>query len=120
MSGWDGALITALLAVVVFVAGQGILRFVVEPIQEQRRLIGGIAHALLYYGNVYLVEQVEDLEKLKERRVLQLEEAQNALRGLAGRLRESLWVVPAYETLARMGWVRKKADILTASKHLIG
>jgi hypothetical protein len=50
MSGWDGALATALIAVVVFVAGQILQRFVLEPIQEQRRLMGKIAHALLFYA----------------------------------------------------------------------
>jgi hypothetical protein len=120
----SGAITTAALTVfagfVVFVAGQIVQRFVLEPVQEQRKVIGEIAHALLYYGNVYLVEEAEKLEELKERRISQLEEAQTALRGLASRLRESLWAVPAYETLARIGWVRKKADILTASRELVG
>ncbi len=117
MNGWDGALVTALLAVVAFVVGQGLLRFVVEPVQEQRRLIGEVAHALLFYANVYHLEQ---FNRPDERRQAELEEARVALRGLAGRLQTSLWTVPAYDTLARIGWVRKKEDILTASRELVG
>lgn len=36
-----------------FVITQSILKFVIEPLQEQRRLIGDVAHALSYYANVY-------------------------------------------------------------------
>jgi hypothetical protein len=61
---------------------------------------------LLYYGNVYVVGQVEKLENLGEQRISELEGARTILRGLAGRLHESRWAFPAYGTLARMGWVR--------------
>lgn len=117
MNGWDGALITALLAVLAFVAGQALLRFVVEPIQEQRRLIGEVSHALLFYANVY---HLKILKQPDEQRRAELDEARTTLRGLAARLQASLWTVPAYDTLARMGWVRKKEDILTASRELAG
>ncbi|MBA3490807.1 MAG: hypothetical protein H0T55_01850 [Rubrobacteraceae bacterium] len=117
MNGWDGALITALLAVLAFVVGQALLRFVVEPIQEQRRLIGEVSNALLFYANVYHLELFKQPD---ERQREQLDEARTTLRGLAGRLQASLWTVPAYDTLARIGWVRKKEDILTASRELVG
>jgi hypothetical protein len=124
MNGWDGALVTALLAVVVFVAGQALLRFIVEPIQEQRRLIGEIAHALLFYAKVYQLEQfIKKAQKETEQhkqRLAELDEARTTLRSLAGRLQTSLWTVPAYDTIARMGWVRRKEDILTASRELVG
>jgi hypothetical protein len=117
MNGWDGALITALLAVLAFVAGQALLRFVVESIQEQRRLIGEVSHALLFYAKVY---HLKILKQPDEQRRAELDEARTTLRGLAARLQASLWTVPAYDTLARMGWVRKKEDILTASRELAG
>jgi hypothetical protein len=117
MNGWDGALVTALLAVVAFLAGQAVLRFVVEPIQEQRRLIGDVAHAVLFYANVYHLEM---FEHPNEQRRAELDEARTTLRGLAGRLQASLWTIPAYDTLTRIGWVRKKEDILTASRELVG
>jgi hypothetical protein len=117
MNGFFGALATALLAVGAFVGGQAVLRFVVEPIQEQRRLIGEIAHALLFYANAYHLEQ---LSKPDERRTKELDEARTTLRELAGRLQASLWTVPAYDTLARIGCVRRKEDVLTASRELVG
>lgn len=117
MNGWDGLLVTALLAVLVFVAGQAVLRFVLEPIQEQRKLIGEVAHALLFYANVYHIEQFEEPG---EQRRQELDEARTALRGLAGRLQGSLWTIPAYDSLARIGWVRRKEDVLAASMELVG
>src|SRR5215210_5586336 len=98
MNGWDGALITAVLAVLVFVAGQIVQRFVLEPIQEQKRLIGEIAHALLFYANrnaaggemgAFTAEQIH--------------EASRHLRDLAGHLRSSIFYVPFYDTPRRSG-----------------
>jgi hypothetical protein len=87
MNGWDGALVTALLAIVAFVAGQALPKFGVEPIQEQRELIGEVAHALLFYANVYHLEM---FEHPPEQRRAEIDEARTTLRGLAGRLQTSL------------------------------
>jgi len=40
------------IGVAIFVLGQVLLRFLVEPIQEQRRIIGEIASALVYLANI--------------------------------------------------------------------
>jgi hypothetical protein len=114
------AALTVFAGFVVFVLGQIVQRFVLEPIQEQRRVIGEIAHALLFYANVHYEDSVEEYEKMSEQRILDLEETRKTLRGLAGRLQTSLWTVPAYDALARVGWVRKKDDVLVASKNLVG
>lgn len=41
-----------LLAVAIFVLSQAIQRFVLEPLTDQRKVIGEIAGALLYLGNL--------------------------------------------------------------------
>lgn len=110
MNGWDGILVTALLAVLVFVVGQAVLRFVLEPVQEQRRLIGEVAHALLFYGNRGPYGFTPE----------ELDETRDHLRGLAGRLRASLFNIPSYDALARLGWVPKRADVIEASTQLVG
>ena len=46
------AIVTALLAVLVFVLTQSFLKLVLEPVQEQLKLIGEVAHALLFYANL--------------------------------------------------------------------
>jgi len=117
MNGWDGALVTAILAVLVFVAGQILQRFVLEPIQEQTRLIGEISHALLFYAN-RVPEGVEIGTFTPE----QLHEASHHLRDLAGRLRSSIFYVPFYDTLARVRFVPvpAKEDTLEAATQLVG
>lgn len=51
------AALTALFGVLVFVLGQAAQRFVVEPIQDQRKVIGEVAFALLMFANVAEVAQ---------------------------------------------------------------
>src|SRR3712207_4409551 len=44
------SVVTALLtAALGFVVGQFVLKLLVDPIQEQRRIVGRVAHALFYY-----------------------------------------------------------------------
>lgn len=104
------AIITALLAVVVFVVTQSFLKLLLEPIQEQKKLIGEVAHALLFYANVGPVGF-----STEER-----EEVRMALRGLAGQLRASLFYVPFYNTLAWMRRIPQKEDVLAAADELVG
>lgn len=104
---------TALLAVMVFVLTQSFLKLVLEPIQEQRNLIGEVAHALLFYANVYHVKELGIP-------IEELDDARKALRGLSGRLRASLWTIPFYDALARLGWVLRKEDVLEAARQLVG
>jgi hypothetical protein len=88
------AIVTALLAVMVFVLTQSFLKPVLEPIQEQRRLI---EHHSEY-----------------------LHEASKAIHDLAGRLEASLWTIPFYDKLASYTPVPKRADVRGAARELRG
>ena len=44
--------LTVLAGVITYVLGQLILRLVIEPVQDLRRTIGGISHALIERTNV--------------------------------------------------------------------
>lgn len=108
--------VTAAVAIVVFVVTQSFLKFVLEPVQEQKKLIGEVAHALLFCANVSYMGTPWDLdEKTRE----QLNTDIQTLRNLAMRLRASLWTVPFYGTLAVLRGVPKKDSILEASSELI-
>jgi hypothetical protein len=72
---------------------------------------------LLFYANVV---HLDTWEPPDEQRRKELDEARLALRGLAGRLRASLWTVPFYDTLAQLGRVPSKKDVLEAATQLIG
>ena len=118
----SAAVVAAVLAVLVFVLTQTFLVLVLEPVREQRRLIGEVAHALLFYANVMPVESMEwggQVYTVGAERE-ELDEARKMLRGLAGRLRSSLWSIPFYDALALAGFVPKLADVLAASNQLVG
>jgi hypothetical protein len=116
------AFIAAILAVIVFMITQSILKFVIEPIQEQRKLIGEIANAFVAYADVpvysaqELYERPEETSAYRER----LAETRQELRRLSGRLRATLWAIPFYKLLSRIKAVPKVADIDEASDGLIG
>lgn len=117
--------VTALLAVLVFVFTQSFLKLVLEPVQAQRELIGEVAHAHVFYANVVAEFDVpKDLTGGKEMKIgadrEEVEEARKALRELAGRLRASLWTIPLYGGLSWVRWTRRKEDVIEASDHLIG
>src|SRR5215218_9681837 len=116
------AIIGAALALIGFVITQSVLRFVIEPIQEQRKLIGEVAHALVLYGNAYIDTGMEEYPGKKgpdEHREYVLE-AKKALRVLAGRLRSSLWSIPFYRGFAWLRLVPRGSDVVAASMALIG
>ena len=100
------ALWGAALALILFVITQGVLKFVIEPIQEQRRLIGEVAHELSmhYY--------IQDVQKNG------VEEVRKTLRSLSARLWVSLWAIPFYNTFAQVGVVPELEDVVAASTEL--
>jgi len=108
-SEFQTAAITVLLGFVVFVLGQIAQRFFIEPIQEQKRIIGRIAYVILYYANVMALAP-------KPRQ----DEASEELRKLAGELRATLWIVPSYRLFQGLGLVEKRENIISASAGLVG
>jgi hypothetical protein len=107
------ASLTVILGFVVFVFGQIAQRFFIEPIQEQRRVIGEIAHVTVYYANVDAnVGRFSEPEARLE--------ASDTLRRLAGQLRSTLWTVPRYRLFQFFRLVKERERVLTASNNLIG
>lgn len=100
------ALAGAALALIGFVITQSILKFILEPIQEQRRLIGEVAHALSVYA------YIQDIQRAG------VEETSMSLRSLSGRLWASLWTIPFYDAFALIGFVPKRFDVMAAATHL--
>jgi hypothetical protein len=95
---------------VVLVVGQIVQRFYLEPIQEQRRIIGEIAYALTYDANVVRELVVEE----------RAEETAARLRRLASSLRATVRTIPYYAFFARRGSVPPADNVMRASRELIG
>jgi hypothetical protein len=93
------------------VAGQWILKFLLEPIHEQRKIIGEIAHAITYYENVSTFEGSSTRDRVPE--------ASATLRRLATSLDASPYLIPKYEFMSSRGWGPKFEDISIASRNLI-
>ena len=98
---------TVALGYVVFVLGQFTQRLCIEPIQEQKRVIGEIAYLLDYYGNVASVAKAGLTE-----------EASRELRRLAGELRASLRTVLWYGFFEFFGVVERRNNVMTATTEL--
>jgi hypothetical protein len=103
------AALTVFAGFVVFVSGQIVQRFLLEPIQEQRRVIGEIAYVLLYHDNVGRFT-TEDYRG----------EVGYTLRSLAGELRRTRSTIPLYRLLEKTTWVVKTDNVMTAATGLVG
>jgi hypothetical protein len=101
---------TVVAGVIVFVAGQLLVKFVLEPIQELRRLIGAIAHSLAFYANQTFVQGPKH------------DEAMETYRQQACKLREALELIPSpFYALARCcKMLPSKKNVIQASGDLIG
>ena len=100
---------TIVPATLIFVIGQTVTRFVLEPIQEQARTVGRIAFCLLAYADL-------DPESHK---IDRLDEASRCLRELAAQLRASRRVIPGYTFLALIRCVVSKRVLLESSAALV-
>lgn len=117
MSSIVTAALTTLFVVLVFVAGQLAQRFILEPIQEQRKILGEIAFSLLFHANVM------DMARRENTGLVQIEdpvETVKTLRSLAGRLRATLYTIPFYDVLSRFGFVPSAEAVKSASQSLVG
>jgi hypothetical protein len=98
--------------VIIFVMGQIISKFLIEPIHEQRKTIGEIADSLIFYANVYGNPGLGPKEKM--------DEAYQRLRELATLLQSKTHLIPFYSFFSSCGMVQKPSDIQEASSQLIG
>lgn len=105
------AVLTILGGVIVYVSGQIVSKFFIEPYQEYRKTVGEIAHALVYYANVSanIKNELQD-------------EASTAFRDKAALLRARAYEIPFYKWFALT--LRKRIppfdSVIIASNALIG
>lgn len=95
---------TVVVGVSVFVIGQILIRFAIEPYQHYRQKTGEIAEALIYFANIYG-------EGLRDEEVT---EARAHLRLLAASLLSSVLLIPGYTIWQVLPWIPWKKDILEA------
>lgn len=102
---------TVLIGVVIFCITKILELFFIEPIFEQKKVIGEIADSLIYYANV-----IANPRPIGDERG---QEAGKKLRQLATLLQSKTYMIPAYDLFASINAVRSKENIKETSSELI-
>lgn len=141
MSDLRDVAIAIVSGVAIFVVGQIVSNFLLEPLQRYRELVGKISYSLIFYGNATTTLQdiyFQDIEALKElpepkkstieNRYLQViqkdwdnvDDAKRTLRQQASELMSASNAIPLYNLWAILGIIPRRKYILKASENLIG
>jgi hypothetical protein len=104
---------TVLSGVLVFVLGQIVVRFVIDPIKEVKEVLGEIEFAMIYHAPAILTPVGDHKGE---------DEAAKAIRELASMLRAKVEVIPLYAcwSFLSMRFLPQRENLMNASSHLIG
>lgn len=105
-------IVAIITGVAVFVLGQLLIRFVIQPLQDFKKVIAKVSHVLIYYADVY--------SNPGGSRRMMIAETRKALRDSASLLRSRTVVIPFYTVFSWLRWVPTRHDINQASGSLIG
>jgi hypothetical protein len=103
---------TVFSGTVVYVLGQLALKLVVEPVHDLKKTIGTISHSLIERANVISNPGLSPKDVN--------DETSRELRKLASQLPSHLYLIPCYPVMAGIFRLPIPAEILAASKALIG
>ena len=101
-----------LTTIVCGVAAYVITKHIIDPIIEQKKLIGEIEDSLMFYANIYCNLGLQSKEKL--------DEASKKFRQLGTILQSKTHLIPLYNFFSKIRFVTKTSEIEKASKELIG
>ena len=105
--------LTVISGVLVFVIGQIIIKFFVEPIHEQWKVIGLVCDTLIYYAGFYAVPNHGRDDKDRE-------EANRKTREMSTLLISRTHLVPWYNLFETLRIVKKKSKIISAARNMFG
>lgn len=105
------AAITIIGSIIIVVIGQIIIKFVIEPIHEQKKHIAEINNVLIFYANQFgLYSGKND----------QGDKVVDDVRNLSTKLRATTHLIPMYRLLSCLKIVKRKESIDKACSALIG
>lgn len=104
--------LTVLSGVITYVLGQLVLKLVIEPVQDLRKTIGVISHALTERANIIHNPGVPTPEAMHE--------TSRELRKLSSQLHAHLFLVPVYGVTSRVFRLPSQDHALEASSNLLG
>jgi hypothetical protein len=110
------AALTVLIGVTVYVFGQIIVKFFIEPLDELSRMKGRVLDSLVYYSNVYTnPAQASDPKELTDLR----KKGYDDLRQKASLLMPKIALVRMYRVASFFRIVPKKANLQKVHSNLI-
>ena len=116
MSEVDKIILTTLATifggVAVFVLGQLATKFLIEPIYEQRKVVGSIADALIYFAHHFADSVARPFDETRD--------ASDRFRRLASELMARTVAIPGYRSFGWLRAVRPYHEVVTARGALIG
>lgn len=133
--------LTVIGGIVVLVFGQIVIKFIIEPFQEQAKLRAEIAESIIFYANVgsgieqYYFQKLQEtegmdepLKKLVRERYEEIiknnwkksDDAATKLRQQAGQLLAKTYAIPGYGFWAFLGALPSSKNIAAATSNLIG
>jgi hypothetical protein len=108
--------------VIIFVVGEIIVKIVIDPVQELKRVIADIAFKLIHYSHVYKIAPSQDASREDAQKSVdpeKLEQAADEYRKLASMLNAGYRLVPFYAIAKLLFFLPKEADIIDARNELI-
>jgi len=103
--------ITIFGSVIIYVCGQLISKFIIDPIHNQKITIAEIIDTVIFRANKFGFYESKNPESDK---------AVGELRLLASKLRSKTYLIPFYQVWQWCGWILSKAEIEKAASALIG
>jgi hypothetical protein len=111
-----------LAGVIIYVLGEIIVKIVIDPVQELKRVIAEIAFKLIHYSHVFRLASSEEPSGEAARQTIdqeKLEQAADEYRKLASMLNAGYRLVPFYSISKLLFFLPKEADIIEARNALL-
>lgn len=111
-----------LAGVIIYVLGEIVVKIVIDPVQELKRVVAEIAFKLIHYSHVYKLAASDDSEAAggeKEIAPEKLEQAADEYRRLASLLNAAYRLVPFYSLSRVVFFLPREADVLEARNALL-
>lgn len=110
--------LTIIGGVSIFVTGQIIVRFIIDPIHELNKLKGSIAYSLIFYSDIYMNPPPAFTvlgDEIKKR-----DEVQKVFREQASQLCPKASIIPWYKIWELLRIIPKSQNVISAASELIG
>jgi hypothetical protein len=108
--------------VIIYVLGEIIVKIVIDPVQELKRVIADIAFKLIHYSHVFKLSTAADTSEEASEKTIdreKLEQAADEYRKLASMLNAGFRLVPFYPLIRVLFFLPGEADIIDARNELI-